>query len=147
MPRKTVREMSDLEKRHFSLERKTFRSTIMGAIILGVAALLIGLGAYTYTLVHQYITEAYNLSKSVTAILHDTVDVEPLANDILADFRNMTDRMLEALNSDPAADPESVLKNVRGAVDSFVKDAEQFDDLTMLCVEYRGSQQDETQKS
>ena len=95
MPRKSIREMSNLEKRHFSLERKTFRSTIMGAIILGVAALLIGLGAYTYTLVHQYITEAFNLSKSVNAILHDTVDVEPLADDILADFRGMTDEERE----------------------------------------------------
>ena len=36
------------------------------------------------------------------------------------------------------AAPEEILKRVRGAVDGFVKDAEQFDDLTMLCVEYRG---------
>ena len=48
------------------------------------------------------------------------------------------DRMLEALNTDPDADPESVLKNVRDAVDGFVKDGEQFDDLTMMCMEYRG---------
>lgn len=48
------------------------------------------------------------------------------------------DRMLEALNTDPAASPEDVLKNVRSAVDAFVKDDEQFDDLTMLCVEYKG---------
>ena len=34
--------------------------------------------------------------------------------------------------------PQEILKNVREAVDSFVKDAEQFDDLTMLCLEYRG---------
>ena len=33
-----------------------------------------------------------------------------------------------------------VLKNVRASVDGFVKDAEQFDDLTMLCVEYKGPQ-------
>ena len=49
-----------------------------------------------------------------------------------------TDRMLAALNRDPAASPEQILKNVRHAVDSFVQDAEQFDDLTMLCLEYRG---------
>ena len=41
------------------------------------------------------------------------------------------------------ADPEGVLKNVRDAVDGFVKGAEQFDDLTMLCFEYRG-QEDKT---
>ena len=50
-----------------------------------------------------------------------------------------TDRMLEALNEAPDAAPEMILKNVRKAVDGFVKDAEQFDDLTMLCVEYKGA--------
>lgn len=49
-----------------------------------------------------------------------------------------TDRMLRALNEQPSAPPEKILKNVRSAVDGFVKDAEQFDDLTMLCVEYKG---------
>ncbi len=49
-----------------------------------------------------------------------------------------TERMLNALNADPAAQPEAILQNVRRAVDAFVKDAEQFDDLTMLCVEYIG---------
>ena len=48
------------------------------------------------------------------------------------------ERMQAALNEDLSAAPEQVLKNVRRAVDAFVKDAEQFDDLTMLCVEYRG---------
>ena len=49
-------------------------------------------------------------------------------------------RMLLALNKDPEASPEQVLLNVREAVDGFVKDAEQFDDLTMMCLEYRGKQ-------
>ena len=49
-----------------------------------------------------------------------------------------TERMLAALNADRAASPEATLKNVRRAVDAFVQDAEQFDDLTMLCVEYKG---------
>ncbi len=53
-----------------------------------------------------------------------------------------TDRMLEALNKDPAASPEEILKNVRAAVDDFVGTAEQFDDLTMLCLEYRGEKKE-----
>ena len=48
------------------------------------------------------------------------------------------DRMLAALNGNTNANPEELLKNVRRAVDGFVKDAEQFDDLTMLGLEYRG---------
>ena len=50
-----------------------------------------------------------------------------------------TERMLSALNTVTAAPPEAVLKQVRAAVDGFVKDAEQFDDLTMLCLEYKGN--------
>lgn len=49
-----------------------------------------------------------------------------------------TERMLEALNRDPEASPEQVMKELRGAVDAFVDQAEQFDDLTMLCLEYQG---------
>ena len=52
-----------------------------------------------------------------------------------------TQRMLQALNEAPNAAPEQILRNVRLAVDHFVKDAEQFDDLTMLCMEYKGAGQ------
>lgn len=48
------------------------------------------------------------------------------------------DRMLSALNLELDAGPEKVLGNVRIAVDAFVKDAQQFDDLTMLCLQYKG---------
>ena len=48
-----------------------------------------------------------------------------------------TERMLAALN-DAADGPEQVLRNVRRAVDAFVGGAEQFDDLTMMCLEYHG---------
>jgi sigma-B regulation protein RsbU (phosphoserine phosphatase) len=49
-----------------------------------------------------------------------------------------TDRLLDALNMGPAERPLNVLRNVRKSVDEFVGDAEQFDDLTMLCMEYKG---------
>ena len=48
------------------------------------------------------------------------------------------DRMVDALNREPDADPEKIIENVRSSVDGFVKDAEQFDDLTMMCVSYSG---------
>ena len=53
-----------------------------------------------------------------------------------------TDRMIEALNSDHSADCQQLLLNVRRAVDGFVKDAEQFDDLTMMCLEYKGTKKE-----
>ena len=49
-----------------------------------------------------------------------------------------TNRMLSALNEKDAADPKEVVQVVHEAVDRFVKDAEQFDDMTMLCLDYNG---------
>ena len=51
-----------------------------------------------------------------------------------------TGRMLDALNQNTGASPEALLKAVRSSVDAFVGTAEQFDDLTMLCLEYKGKE-------
>lgn len=51
-----------------------------------------------------------------------------------------TERMVEALNVMHDTEPKKLLEGVRSAVDDFVKDAEQFDDLTMLCLEYKGTE-------
>ncbi len=51
-----------------------------------------------------------------------------------------TERMIEALNRDVNAPPMETMQNVRDAVNEFVKDAEQFDDLTMVCLEYKGTE-------
>ena len=54
-----------------------------------------------------------------------------------------TDRTLEALNAIPAgASQKEILAGVRAAVDAFVKEAPQFDDLTMLGLKYNGPQDD-----
>ena len=49
-----------------------------------------------------------------------------------------TDRMIDALNTEPDAEAEQVLRNTRVHVDRFVKDAEQFDDMTMMSIIYKG---------
>ena len=46
--------------------------------------------------------------------------------------------MLRALNANADSNAGSILRQVRSAVDDFVQEAEQFDDLTMMCVEYFG---------
>ncbi len=50
-----------------------------------------------------------------------------------------TERMLSALNRDPEANPAKLLNKVRSSLASFVKSAEQFDDITMMCIEYKGT--------
>ena len=49
-----------------------------------------------------------------------------------------TERMIHALNVCLDVEPMDVMKNIRGAVDGFVLDAEQFDDVPMLRLEYKG---------
>jgi len=49
-----------------------------------------------------------------------------------------TGRTEAALNIKAGADPEELLGIVRASVDGFVGSAEQYDDLTMVCLEYRG---------
>ena len=49
-----------------------------------------------------------------------------------------TDRMLQALNRNPDAMPEEVLSNVMDGINAFVAGAQQFDDITMLCLKYNG---------
>ena len=52
------------------------------------------------------------------------------------------ERMIDALNEDPDASPAQILGAVRGEISIFVREAEQFDDLTMLCLEYKGANKD-----
>ncbi len=49
-----------------------------------------------------------------------------------------TDRMIEALNREDTNEPEKLLANVKADIDDFVKDAPQFDDITMLAVAWHG---------
>ena len=51
------------------------------------------------------------------------------------------DRLLEAAGeAGPDADPQQVMQVVRSAIARFVEDNEQFDDLTMLCLQYLGKE-------
>ena len=49
------------------------------------------------------------------------------------------ERLLTALNQSEDTSVKGLITNVRAAIGDFVKDAEQFDDLTMLCLEYNGN--------
>ena len=51
-----------------------------------------------------------------------------------------TDRMLEALNNSPESSCREIIDNVSKAIEDYVDGAEQFDDITMLCMEYKGPQ-------
>ena len=49
-------------------------------------------------------------------------------------------RLQEALNVNEGGTPREILEGVSGAVAAFVGEAPQFDDLTMLCIEFKGKE-------
>lgn len=55
-----------------------------------------------------------------------------------------TERMLEALNRLSPESPNELPKHMRTAIDAFVEDAIQFDDITMLSIMYHGHTADST---
>lgn len=50
------------------------------------------------------------------------------------------ERTLKALNDSKDNSPRTILEDVKKSVDAFVGTAPQFDDLTMLCFEYKGTE-------
>ena len=51
-----------------------------------------------------------------------------------------TGRTLQALNRNPENTPEGLVWEVSAAISDFIKDEPQFDDITMLCLHYKGSE-------
>ena len=64
-------------------------------------------------------------------------DGVPEANNADGEFYGM-ERMKTALNRLSDQDPRNILEGVKADVDTFTGDANQFDDLTMLCLTYKG---------
>ena len=64
-----------------------------------------------------------------------TDGVSEAVNESLVQFG--TDRILESLRSSEEGTPREILEAVNHAVNEFAGDAPQFDDLTMMCVEYK----------
>ena len=52
------------------------------------------------------------------------------------------DRLIDALRSAEDRTPKEILEAVDAAVNEFVGDAPQFDDLTMLCIQYNGQDEE-----
>ena len=61
----------------------------------------------------------------------------PEATDSAGEMFGM-DRMTDALNEYLDEKPRPLIESMRESVNKFVKDAEQFDDITMMCLEYAG---------
>ncbi len=90
MPEKTVREMTAMERKHYSLEARMFHAVEMASAVLGLVALLIGLGLYLYALVGQYVGEAFGLSRSASVIMEQMADMETLVGDVMTVYHDLS---------------------------------------------------------
>ena len=79
----------------------------------------------------------YTLTLSPGDAVFVYTDGAPEANDAAGEMYGM-ERLEATLNRSAGLDPEELLGAVRLDVDAFVGNALQFDDLTMLCLTYRG---------
>jgi len=100
MPEKSIREMNKYERMHYSLASRTFHATLMGSIILGLAALIVGLGLYVYALGRQYVGTAFNLASNANMILGKVVDVEPLADEVMERYRGLTEEQRQEVGTE-----------------------------------------------
>lgn len=93
MPEKSIREMNKLERRHYSLEARTFRATIIAAIVFGLVAFIIGLSLYAVALGDQYIGEAFTLTRSAKGFLEmkDYMDLERLTEKVRARYVSLSE--------------------------------------------------------
>ena len=67
-------------------------------------------------------------------------DGAPEANNAAGEFYGM-ERLTAALNRCAGMSPQGILEGVKADVDAFTGDASQFDDLTMLCLCYKGKKE------
>ena len=79
-----------MERRHYSLEARMFHAVEMSSAVLGLVALLIGLGLYVYALLGQYVGEAFGLARSASMVIEQVADTETLAGDVMAVYRGLS---------------------------------------------------------
>ena len=79
----------------------------------------------------------YELQLNPGDALFVYTDGVPEANDAAGAFFG-TDRLEEALNQAEPGHPKDILLKVKESVEAFAGGAEQFDDMTMMCLEYCG---------
>ncbi|MBR1663338.1 MAG: PP2C family protein-serine/threonine phosphatase [Ruminococcus sp.] len=82
----------------------------------------------------KYTEYEFTLDKGGALFVYTDGVTEATANDEEI-FDNA--RLISALNTEPDAEPEQILKNVSAAVDDFIGDVPQFDDLTMMAVKMK----------
>ena len=96
MPEKSVREMSEMERRHYSLAARTFHAVMALAALLGFVAIAIGFGMYVRAMNGQYINMAHNVSAGAAAIIDSMADPVQCIEDVMAQYRTLSEEELQS---------------------------------------------------
>ena len=86
----------------------------------------------------DYVYEDYEFTIPKGGYLFAFTDGVPEAQDKDSELFGAT-RTEEVLNSDAADTPEHTVNEMLNAIDTFVGEADQFDDITMFCLHFRGT--------
>ena len=78
-------------KKYQSLSTRVLRLFLLGAAVLGVITLIIGLALYSIAVGGQYISTSFNLSRSASRVLQETEDPEPLFSEVMGRYRALTE--------------------------------------------------------
>ena len=133
MPEKSVREMSALERKAYSLEARVWNATILNSAILGIVALAVGLSLYTGALVTREISEGFSLSRNAAAILDAVLDVGPFSDRALSVYRALTDEERAQMGTEAyrahfaGLDAEEDYQTIYAVLNEFLNNSEVYD--------------------
>ena len=91
MAKKAYRELSEAERKHRSLSARVSRYVVIGAAILGVTMLIIGLALYSVAVSNQYISTSVNLCRSASKVLSELAETEALSGAVMERYNAMSD--------------------------------------------------------
>ncbi|MBR0153097.1 MAG: SpoIIE family protein phosphatase [Lachnospiraceae bacterium] len=91
MPEKNIREMSVFERRHYSLAARVFRVSLFSCLVMGLSALILGIGLYMFMLQKQYVSEGYNLAKNAVAMLKEITNAQSYADRVMEIYHGMSE--------------------------------------------------------
>ena len=97
---KSVRSMTDWERKRNSISGRTFRAILRLAIIFGLAALAIGLGLSSWSLINHYIMEASSLSRSAVDVVEQFYDMKPLSQAVTSIYRGLSEDERQQVGTD-----------------------------------------------
>ena len=140
--------MTKLKKHTKGLSFRIISGTVVMLVLFGLLQSLIGYSQFTRSLTRQYSETAFHTAETAATLvdggrLQDYLDTNGSTDEYIL----MRDRLYTLCQKQdvtliyvicPDAEPDISLKNVKHGIDTFVGDAEQFDDITMLGIRYNG---------